>query len=381
MKPALAFCMFFQISSLALASIEEDQLRKIKDGISQEKSLITESEVKKRSILGSLYDINKTLGKLNSEIQTLEKQLRVSKDRIQTQSATIANLEKTRDQEKVWLAQRLRALYKLGLQGYAQMLLSSHSSQEFARNLKFMKIVTEKDAHLLKSYKDNIFRLAQEQLKLRGQVRNFLTTQKTLASSKSKYDAEKQQQFAILNKIDKDKQTHLEALKEWRDAAVKLEEKMRAIDSHSVLSEISKAAFFEKQGQFRPPVLRKIVQKFGLSVDSKFDTKIFHKGLFFAAHTGDPVMALYNGKVVYSGWVNGFGNTIILDHGDHYYSLYAHNTEILKKSGENVDQGEIISRAGDTGSLRGPGLYFEIRHFSESLDPLPWLDLRTVAKL
>ena len=85
--------------------------------------------------------------------------------------------------------------------------------------------------------------------------------------------------------------------------------------------------------------------------------------------------AVYPGSIAYAGWLNGYGETIIIDHGDHYYSLYAHNYKLLKAVGEKTAAGEKIGESGDTGSLRGAGLYFELRHFSESLDPSQWLDL------
>ena len=90
---------------------------------------------------------------------------------------------------------------------------------------------------------------------------------------------------------------------------------------------------------------------------------------------------IFFGKVAFAGWIDGYGQTIIIDHGDHYYSLYAHNSLLQKKTGDEVAGGETIAQSGDTASLHGPGLYMEIRHFSESLDPLPWLDLSKVTRL
>lgn len=376
------FILFTLIVSAANASIKDEKdISVIRESISKTRNQIVETEVKKRGVLGALYEINKNLNKISSDVASLNQQLNASKVKIQVQSAIVAKFEKKRDLEKVQLAQRLRALYKIGFHGYAQMLLSSHTSQELSRNVKFMKIIAEKDVILLKNYKDSIIRIAGEQVKLRSQVKKFLVFQKSLEADKNRLAEQKQAQMALLNKIEKDKTTHMEALKEWREAGIKLEEQLKGIQENTVLSEIGKASFFERQGHFRVPVLRRIVQKYGIMVNTKFSTRIFHKGLFFATRPGDSVSAIYHGKVAFAGWVNGFGETMIIDHGDHYYSLYAHNSRLLKQKGETVGPGEIIAQSGDTGSLRGPGLYFEIRHFSESLDPLPWLDLKTLAKL
>jgi septal ring factor EnvC (AmiA/AmiB activator) len=154
------------------------------------------------------------------------------------------------------------------------------------------------------------------------------------------------------------------------------------LGQHSdIPQDLKRASFIEKKGSLKPPLYRDILQKYGIVKNDTFHTKIFHKGLFFAIEPKDKVNSIFWGKVAFSGWIDGYGQTIIIDHGDHYYSLYAHNAELEKKLGDTVETGETIAQAGDTGSLRGPGLYLEIRHFSESLDPLPWLDLSNPQRL
>jgi septal ring factor EnvC (AmiA/AmiB activator) len=186
----------------------------------------------------------------------------------------------------------------------------------------------------------------------------------------------------VLEEVNRDSESHTEAIKEYREAGKKLEEKLVQLGLESKISpDISRGTFFEQKGVLKPPVLEPILQRYGIMTNEKFNTKIFHKGLFFKISTADKVNAVFWGKVAFAGWIDGYGETIIIDHGDHYYSLYAHNSKLEKKPGEEVETGEEIAAPGDTGSLRGPGLYFEVRHFSESLDPLPWLDLPKASRL
>jgi septal ring factor EnvC (AmiA/AmiB activator) len=185
-----------------------------------------------------------------------------------------------------------------------------------------------------------------------------------------------------LSDLEKNRETHLMAINEWRSAAKQLEEKIVDMDEkRQINQELSRGTLLEHKGGLHAPVSREIAQKHGVIKNARFGTEILHKGLFFAARPGDKVAALFWGKVAYAGWINGYGDTVIIDHGNHYYSLYAHNSKISKKVGDSVAQGEIVAESGESGSLRGPGLYFEIRHFSESLDPLPWLDLRHSKRL
>ncbi|MFP4387749.1 MAG: murein hydrolase activator EnvC family protein, partial [Desulfococcaceae bacterium] len=80
-----------------------------------------------------------------------------------------------------------------------------------------------------------------------------------------------------------------------------------------------------------------------------------------------------DGEVIYAGWFKGYGNMIILDHGDHYYTLYAHAGELFKGEGDIVRSGEVIASAGHGGAMEGSGLHFEVRHHGKPLDPMEWL--------
>ena len=87
-------------------------------------------------------------------------------------------------------------------------------------------------------------------------------------------------------------------------------------------------------------------------------------------------MAVYGGHVLYTGWFRGYGNLIIVDHGGNYYTLYAHAAEVKVREGDEVKQGQAIGTVGDTGSLQGARLYFEVRHEGKSQDPAQWLQPR-----
>lgn len=381
MNRPLAALVVLLIAGGAWAGPPKD-VTELKEKIDREHQLLLESEIKKRGILGTLYEINKNLQKINSDMASIETQFNTSQKAAQGYAKTIVNLEKVLDGQKKLLRVRLRALYKMGLRGYAEVLLSSRSGVDFSRNMKFLKIVIRKDNELIENYRTNIAQLGKQQSKLREQVRILAQLERDLSREKKHHTDQKQRQLFLLSQIEKDRESHYQAIREWRQAGKKLEEKLNQLGMQSgITPELTRGSFFEQKGVLKAPVPGEIIQKYGLIVNQRFDTKIFHKGLFFSARPGDRVNAVFWGKVAFAGWINGYGETIILDHGDHYYSLYAHNSRLEKKIGDIVNSGEAIAQAGDTGSLRGTGLYMEIRHFSESLDPLPWLDLKKATRL
>jgi len=121
------------------------------------------------------------------------------------------------------------------------------------------------------------------------------------------------------------------------------------------------------------PVKGKIVTSFGPYTNLKLNIVNFNSGINIKADRGEPIKAVYNGKTLFASWFKGYGNMIIIDHGDHYYSVYAHLEEIFKVKGDLVETGEVIATVGDTNSMTGPGLHFEVRHHGKPVDPIAWV--------
>jgi murein DD-endopeptidase MepM/ murein hydrolase activator NlpD len=131
--------------------------------------------------------------------------------------------------------------------------------------------------------------------------------------------------------------------------------------------------FGSLRGRLPWPTEGRIVAAFGPQVHPRFGTRTFRNGVDIEAAEGTEVQAVYAGQAVYTGWFKGYGNLIILDHGNDYYTLYAHVSDILVREGDDVRQGQRIGTVGDTGSLAGPRLYFEVRYQSKPQDPADWL--------
>ncbi len=130
--------------------------------------------------------------------------------------------------------------------------------------------------------------------------------------------------------------------------------------------------FESLKGELQMPLTAEIIGRFG---EQKPNSGVRWEGLMLATDAGKPVEAIAAGEVVYAGWYRGYGQLLLIDHGDDYISLYSHNSEILKNIGDDVSAGEIVALVGATGGLAEPGLYFEIREASRPRDPLIWCKL------
>jgi murein hydrolase activator len=130
------------------------------------------------------------------------------------------------------------------------------------------------------------------------------------------------------------------------------------------------------RGRLPWPADGRVVAAFGARVHPRFGTRTFRNGVDIEAVEGKGVAAVYAGHVIYTGWFKGYGNLIILDHDNEYYTLYAHIADIQVKEGDDVQQGQRIGTVGETGSLEGPRLYFEVRHQGKPQNPEQWLRQR-----
>jgi septal ring factor EnvC (AmiA/AmiB activator) len=176
-----------------------------------------------------------------------------------------------------------------------------------------------------------------------------------------------------------EKRIHLAAIIELETASAQLQTLLNRLERE--IREKAKAEVFIPAGKgfgtFRGklafPVEGRILSTFGKNENPKFNTFTVQKGIEIEAAIGAEIRAVYDGRVLYSDWFKGYGKILIIDHGEGYYTLSGHASALLKNVGEEVRGGEGVALVGDTGSLKGPCLYFEIRQRGKPLDPLEWL--------
>jgi len=136
---------------------------------------------------------------------------------------------------------------------------------------------------------------------------------------------------------------------------------------------ISRLSFSAHKGLLIRPVKGKIITLYGPYKNPKYNITNFRSGIDIEADNGEPVRSVFKGRILYSSWFKTYGNMIIIDHGKNFYTVYAHLEEAFKAKGDAVGTGEVIATVGDTGSMTGAKLYFEVRHHGKPINPLPWL--------
>jgi len=323
------------------------------------------ADAQKRKILGSLYLINQRMKKISARKSELTNELLRAQDNTKNIAKAIAALEIQIERQRIHLKRRLRALYKLSGLSYIGVLFSSQSALELDETLRFLKTVTENDYQLIQTYRKNVIAYREQKEQLRQQIEKLVGIEKSIKKQESLLAAEHKEKSKIASQLEKVKLENLNRMRDLRGKVLTDEESAK-------LSDLLRPSIYEKKGHLPPPVTGVVVQDFGLVTDEKYKIQLSHKGWRYLTTPGTPVEAIFDGRVIYSNQVKGYGHTVIIDHGDHYYSVYAHITRVKVKAGDTLKQGEAFAEAGTPGK-GGDGIYFEIRHFSEPENPTNWI--------
>lgn len=353
----------------------------------------------------AISEANKKLFEINQKQQQNKKTLtKLTSDSIVTNQALA-------DQQKL-LSNQLYQQYIHGQQSYVQMILQNEQPSTIARDVHYFSYIAKARAELINKMQGNLNKInklndetasaLKEVAELKQKQideRRALQSQK---QAKSKVLRTLSQQIAMqrgqIKKLSRDERTLSQLVERLARIIPSTPKKLttkRNTSSKTITTnaENSKPAkelntlsnnaepspdadtgnsgtnFAALKGKLRLPVRGDVMNRFG---SSREDSGISWKGLFIRASEGAEVKSVATGRVVFADWLRGFGNLIILDHGDGYMSLYGNNQAVLKQVGDNVHTGDAIASVGNSGGNETNGLYYELRRQSRPFDPLSW---------
>jgi len=338
-------------------------------------------------VLAELEQIEQRLGDKQREVARLDRQSRRVQGEIRSLRGEIGRLEGQRAGQEEALARRLRAIYRVHAQGGAlPIILSGDDPLARAVAVRHLASLAVLDAHLIREYRVTSERVADRKGREEARQRELAGLQADAQREQAEADREAARRRGLLAKVRDERVYHERLVGELTEASRRLEAFIRELQAKQRRVarvppqrrgiEPPAVGFGKLRGRLPWPTEGRIIAGFGAQVHPRFGTRTFRNGVDIEAAEGREVAAVYAGHVVYTGWFKGYGNLIILDHGGEYYTLYAHIAEIEVKEGDDVRQGQRIGTVGDTGSLAGPRLYFEVRYQGKPQDPAEWLRQR-----
>lgn len=353
-------------------SVTKEQLDAIQAEINSLRSQANRLALQENSIITMLdqYEIQSRMNAQEVEYFVL-KQLKTEKD-ISDLKQQFEGLEQNLQKQELYLSTRLVQAYKLGELNYLRLLLLVNSAGDLLRTYQYVSYLAKDDSRRVQQYRASLDQMEQMRMRLEQENRNLAMLKHDSEEARVELERSRREKVRLLTAIQTQKEMHLNALSDLKRAAKQLQTFFENVESPSLYQSTgtSMTAF---KGLLDWPVRGRIVRAFGTQKHRTFATTTISNGIEIEVPEGTAVHAIYEGEVVFSEWFKGYGKSIILLHPGGFYTLYAHNSELLAQRGEKVERGQVIAKVGSTGSLTGAGLYFEIRENQKPVNPALWL--------
>lgn len=376
----LLCCSLLFISVDAFASKEEDlsKLRKRIASLQQELEKTSES---RSEAADTLRESERAISDNNRTLARLAQQQREASLALKTLQQQSRQLDKDMLGQQAMLGHLLYQQYLGGKQEYLMLLLNNHDPNQVARELQYYEYIARYRSAWLKTLRNNLAKLKAVTDQARQKSEEIAALQAEQITHKQSLEREKRAHQQVLHKIAlqlKQQRREIGRLQRDESRLTQLVEKLShmlaqpANGSANSLPEraLREIPFNRLKGKLPLPVKGRITNKFG---STRPDSTVLWKGLFIKAPASQMVKAVATGRVVFADWLRGFGNLLIIDHGQGYMSLYGNNETLYKQVGDEISSGDVVATVGNTGGNEDSGLYFELRYEGNPMDPAKWV--------
>ena len=380
---AIAIALFCAPLQAAPQKQPQKDLSELRERIDKLKREIDSAEENKTDVLDDLKQSERAISQINRGLhelaqdrkdatQTLteaQQQSKQARGRIQTQQALLSKL--------------LYQQYTNGSQDTMRLVLNLQNPNRIARQIEYYGYLSRSRASLITSLRQDLAKAEGAETVVKEKHTELVHIEARQVSEKHALQSEANTRKRTLSQLERQigaRRKQVVQLEHDEKRLTRLVERLaRAVaptqkprkPGHRASS--ASGDFTKLKGHLKLPVTGEISNRFG---SRRNDTGIPWKGLFIRASNGSPVKVLGPGQVVFADWLRGFGNLIIVDHGDGYMSLYGNNETLLKQEGDTVAAGDNIANVGNSGGNPESGLYFEVRYQSRAIDPLQWVGKR-----
>lgn len=371
-------------SLCATADDNKQKLDQLRNRIAQIREQIIAKETKKSEAADILKESERAISQANRRLAQLSKKKGALEIRFKQAHKQVGKIKSAIGKLQAQLNKLLYHQYLESPQDNIQLLLNQQDPNQIARNLYYTSRLSRarsESINILRNQLNALRTLTQAIYKKREAVRAVMVEQ---AMQKKWLEQEKNKRVKLLSRISeqiaqqqqdasklKRDEKRLSALTKEINALVAYPNVSRSLYNNKLPDASTEDRFFASlKGHLNLPVRGELVSYFGSPRSGK---DVIWKGLFIRSSSGNAVKAIAGGQVVFADWLRGFGNLMIIDHGDGYLSLYGNNETIYKQVGEIIHSGDTIATVGNSGGNLDSGLYFELRYKGKPFDPLSWV--------
>ncbi|HUX24930.1 MAG TPA: peptidoglycan DD-metalloendopeptidase family protein [Burkholderiales bacterium] len=283
------------------------------------------------------------------------------------------------------LGQLLAMRYASGRQSYLRLLLSGQDPNRTARELRYYSYISRAQADSIRALRSNLAGLAQLEREARDKSAELAQLEAQQREARKELLAQQKARRLVLARLAtqiRSQRRQIESLQRDEARLSRLVDKLgttASAPSNGLRNERlpqpghEGVPFASLKGKLRLPIRGELMNRFG---GPRSGGRLRWKGLFIRGASGEEVHAVAAGRVVFADWMRGFGNLMIIDHGQGYLTIYGDNEALLKQVGDKVAAGDVVATVGNSGGNPDSGLYFEIRYRGKAFDPLSWASLK-----
>lgn len=381
--------VFFFCFPTSVTANNQENLKSLRDRIQHLQRNLTDKESLRQETSDALQKTTQTIAVISNNLSKLkqEDQKAIAEYRqLQTQHQQLKDeIESQRDQISALLYRQ----YIAGQQDYLRLAMNQQNPNQIARTTYYYRQFAQARADNIQDLRLNQEKLAafiqsseQKRIEITAIQAEYFEQQKKLEQEKAKQQqllaqvsGEITKQQHEIDKLKRDEKRLTELIDEISKATTRNTSPSTTssqINNKLPDASIANTPFVTLKGKLNLPVRGKLVHTFGGQRTGK---QLTWKGLFIQSIEGSEVRAISAGKVIFADWLRGFGNLIIIDHGNNYMSLYGNNATLRKQTGDTLLGGETIATVGNSSGNLDSGLYFELRHQGKPFDPLTWIKI------
>ena len=396
MKFPLTFSLFILLSVISgqTEKIEKDiqfhnsELDHLRKEITDYERKIKNTSDREKSEIERLNEIDEEISLVRNLIYRLRREEKIKEKSITQAEVTIEKKESEHTSLVNRYAKRVTHTYKKGRLSDLEKLLDAKSWRQAVYRAKYIKIISEHDRSLADEIRRNLVEIEAKRTLLERELNDIRKIDEEKLSRKKWLEQRRRVRNKELGNLKRDRQKMSVALNQRKKAA----QQMESIISHLERERVARIAelerrrkemellgsvpFKELKGKLPWPIEGKVISRFGTYQNPNLKTVTENTGIDIHGSEGTEVRSIYDGIVTTVTYIRGYGNTVILDHGDGFYSVYTHVMDVEVEENSYVNARDIIAHVGDSGSLEGTKLHFEIWGNKDKLNPELWLKKR-----
>lgn len=339
-----------------------DKVNNDKNKVQKEK---TQNEKQQKDVTDKIKQLEVTIQNLEGEIEELNKNIVKTKKQIETTKEELVKAKEHIVKKNDTLNSRLEVMYRNAEVGYVEVLLDSTSFEDLLTRLDMVKKILNHDVELIKYLKAQRDLIEQKKKTLENQNSQLITLKNNTKVKQDSLRVSRGKMERMKEELVKDHKALEKKEDELADLAKRIQEEIKRKQSN--------AKYVGGNMAWPAPGYSRITSPFGYRTHPILRKKKLHTGIDIGISYGKNIVAAQSGKVIHSGWLGGYGKVVMIDHGGGIVTLYAHNSSIVVKEGQQVKRGQTISKCGSTGMSTGPHLHFEVRENGQYVDPLKYV--------